>query len=259
MRLITTMMVFAAITVLALGCTPQDTAIAAKTDAAAKPAQTAPPAAKPATPAPKPATPPAPAAKPAQPAAPAAATPPAAKPAPPAPPAPPVKKAPAVDPNLVVGWDFVQLPTEKWAGVYFPGGGRNKFPRGAAFTLWESGMGPEIVGLNMDAEKLATIRVELSVSRTKDGEKKTPVKLSGLKALWSTSESGKNPFGKCKGVSFEVKDPAKPDVWTATLKGTDGYKGKITRLGIEVALPEALKASGKDRYHVVVKSIEILK
>ena len=176
--------------------------------------------------------------------------------------APEKKKAPpAADPNVRLSRDFVELPPDEWDGVYFPGVSRVKFPGGAAFTLWSSGIGPQILGVNSDASKISAIRIEVTARRTKDGKNSTPVTLSGLKAVWAPPEAdtAKDPFAKCAPVAFEVKDPAQPNVWTATLKGAQNWKGKIARMGVIVELPKPLKARGQDRYLVVVGKIELLK
>jgi hypothetical protein len=176
--------------------------------------------------------------------------------------APDKKETPvAVDPNVKLAWDFVKLPPEKWQGVSFPGASRVKFPAGAAFTLWSSGIGPQILRVNSDASEISAIRIEVAARQTKDGRNKTPVTLSGLKVVWASPETdaAKDPYAKCPGVKLEVKDPATPNVWTATLEGAQNWKGKIARLGVVVELPKRLKAGGQDRYHIVVKKIELLK
>jgi hypothetical protein len=200
-------------------------------------------------------------AAPAKPAAPSPATP---KPqAPPAKPQPPVAKSqpPKPDVNVVKSWDYTEIEPEKWGNVKFPGNVRQKWQDGAAFTMWESGIGPDFRSVGMKASDFSAIRVAVKAFRTKDGQKKTRVPIKYLTALWASPSGAKvkQPFAKDHSLAFKPVDPQNTLEWTADLKGAPKWKGQIERLAIAIELPEKLKKNADDRYLLVVQRVEFLK
>ncbi len=257
MRKIKKMVALTAALALAFGCgAPVGSGAEAKptkSDAKAAPAPTK---AAPAKDAPAKATPP-----PAPPPAPSPATP---KPqAPPAKSQPPIAKSqpPKPDVNVVESWDYTQLEPEKWGNVKFPGNVRQKWQDGAAFTMWESGIGPDFRSVGMKASDFSAIRVTAKAFRTKDGQKKTRVPIKYLTALWAspTEAKVKQPFAKDRSLAFKPVDPQNTLEWTADLKGAPKWKGQIDRLAIAIELPEKLKKNANDRYLLVVQRVEFLK
>jgi hypothetical protein len=158
-------------------------------------------------------------------------------------------------------WDFTKLETDKWEGVRFPHNTKAKWPNGAAFTLWATGIGPEFLSLDANATDFTTIRIELSASRTSDGKNKQPVPIKGVTALWASEDEakGKHPYVSPRSASFQPNDPQNPTVWTAKISNVKTWQGTISRLGFGLDLPEKLKAGGDDRYNIVVKKIEFIK
>jgi hypothetical protein len=194
---------------------------------------------------------------------PAKATPAKEAPAKPAPPAAAPAKAKPVEPEVPVfkAWDFTKLEPDKWDGVRFPGNVKVKWPNGAAFTLWETGIGPEFLSLDVNATDFTTIRIELSATRTSDGKNKKPVAIEGVTALWASGQEakGKHPYMGTRAARLQPSNSENPTVWTAKISTVKTWKGKIARLGFGLDLPEPLKQGGDDRYLVSVKKIELIK
>ena len=244
MRKMKKMVALTSVWVLAFGCgAPAGTRAEAKAASDTKVAA----ATTPAKPAPAKATAPAkPASSPANQAKPAKAA-----PEKPAEPAIPTFKA----------WDFAKLEPDKWEGVVFPGNSKVKTPRGAAFTMWKTGIGPEFLNLNANASDFTTIRITLSAFRTTDGKEHKPVALKGVTALWASEQEakGKSPYVGARSGRFQPRDPKNPTVWTAKISTVKTWQGKIARLGIGLDLPETLKDRGNDRYVIGIEKIEFIK
>jgi len=175
-----------------------------------------------------------------------------------------VDTKPAPGATVVKTWDFTQLNLDAWADFYFPGNAKAKAKDGAVFTQFESVVGPQILKFTWDASQVGAVRVELMAQRTKDkdGKSQTPVKLTGVDALWVGPDDIKGKtakYAETRSAKMTQRNPANPNEWTASLSTEPAWKGKVARLAFRLNVPDQLKVGGDDRYFMAIKKIELLK
>ena len=168
--------------------------------------------------------------------------------------------------RVVREWDFRQLEQAKWQW-WFPAaeapghsreGGNPEVPDGAAYVVNDTGPGPQIDNLEMPANALDKVRIEIHVADAATGVEADPE----LLLYWArpgdiAAARGGLAFGRQRSCAFEVEDAKDPHVLVAEPSKWKGRKwdGVIQSMMIAVKVPAA-PAPG---YKVLVSSISFLK